>query len=125
VLAPFLQAGDHVGIVPFTEPVEGMPWVRNAPAFSTITGTEQAQGLVDVVENIVGHEGELRTFTAVPPNLRANLPLREALLWAANTKDSAGGNGDENRGAVVVIAGSLYLVGDFYRYFGTYLKDAS
>ena len=95
VLSPLLHPGDRVAIVKFVEPVEGMPWVKNV----------QTEDLLKDIKACVGDDGVL--YSRPPADNADSKPgdnLRDALQWASEQAD------------VAVLAGSLYLVGDLYRY---------
>ncbi|KAJ7677453.1 Mur ligase [Mycena rosella] len=94
-LAPLLaiagQAGADVGVALLRfSPPEGMPWVRAVPPAE----------LHAVVEELAPGT-ETRVYGDEPD------ALRHALEWAAGRQDA--------RDGLVVLAGSLYLVADFYR----------
>ncbi|KAH7340120.1 Mur ligase [Rhizoctonia solani] len=84
-LAPLLRSGDHIISTSFS-PVEDMPWVRPV----------ESREITAAAANLVGPSGQ----THAVADLRSALALAEEL---------AGSQG------FVVIAGSLYLVADFYR----------
>jgi len=93
VLKEVLKPGDRVALAPFREPVDGMPWVRNV----------RSEELRSCVMELIGSSGEIWE-----PKIHVNYsPLLQALHWARSQDD------------VAIVAGSLYLVGDFYREFGT------
>jgi len=97
VLSPLLRHGDRVAIVKFVEPVEGMPWVKNVPTEDFFKDAREC----------VGDDGVLYSKPPAPTDNVDRRPgddLREALRWASEQAD------------VAVLAGSLYLVGDLYRY---------
>lgn len=93
VLAPLLRPGDRVGLVDFTTPVEGMPWIRPADKASVRAAAEA----------LVGGRGEVRDLPGAGPRAVA-----EALKWAVSDWKSHGPG-------LVVVCGSLYLVADAYR----------
>ena len=74
-------------------PVEGMPWVRPVPSSE----------IRDVVKEI---DGDIGLWT---PREGERESVANALLWAHEGHRKQGGKG------FVCIAGSLYLVADFYR----------
>ncbi|KAI0820420.1 Mur ligase [Trametes gibbosa] len=105
----------------FTPP-EGMPWVRSVPPSelrAAIIALAPSPGptidlWVDTEASPETTGGEARSKPAAgefPPTT----PLERALRWAA------GRHGQEAAGedALVVLAGSLYLVADFYRLLAT------
>jgi dihydrofolate synthase len=75
----------------FTTPVEGMPWVRPVPC------SEIREVIKDIDREINLWEGELES-------------VNNALVWAQREQKNEGGKG------LVCLAGSLYLVADFYRF---------
>jgi folylpolyglutamate synthase len=85
-----LQVDVSVALLPFTPP-EGMPWVKAVPP------TE----LQEAVNSLMPEVKTWVDATETPGG------LRRALDWAATQR------GD--RDGLVVLAGSLYLVADFYR----------
>ncbi|TFY82617.1 hypothetical protein EWM64_g1399 [Hericium alpestre] len=88
----------RVGLLRFT-PVEGMPWVRSVPP------SELKQAVEDISPGAVG-------WSASDED-PVDRQILEALRWASGrTGDRV--TGGEDRG-LVVVAGSLYLVADFYR----------
>lgn len=94
-LSPLLHPGDKVAIVPFND-VEDMPWVKNVPS----------QDLATVAKSLTKN-GEVEVFDETSPDRRFDLSrLTRALRWAAERVKS---NED------IILAGSLYLVADFYR----------
>ena len=74
-------------------PVDGMPWVHPVPSSE----------IRDVIREI---DGEISLWT---PREGERESVANALLWAREEQKRKGGNG------LVCIAGSLYLVADFYR----------
>ncbi|KAF8478198.1 Mur ligase [Russula ochroleuca] len=74
-------------------PVEGMPWVRPVPSSE----------IRDVIKEI---DGDIGLWT---PREGERESVANALLWAHEEHQRHGGKG------FVCIAGSLYLVADFYR----------
>ena len=117
--SPSLDVELSVAAVPFTK-VTDMPWVKYV----------EPKKLVDVVREIHGAsdaEGPVPDIW-VPPSDELSLKegeknvyLEEALKWAAS-KGKAREEGvegvrvkDEDEERLVVVAGSLYLVADFYR----------
>lgn len=97
-LAPLLSLPANIGVAPlqFTPP-DGMPWVR----------PETSSTLRDAVAELAP-QAELWE----PGDVQEENPLallRFALKWAAERHKREGLDG------LVVVAGSLYLVADFYR----------
>ncbi|KAJ7625376.1 Mur ligase [Mycena polygramma] len=85
-----LQVDVTVALLPFTPP-DGMPWVKSVPPAE----------LQEVVKGLVPH---IKTWTDTGGTPGG---LRRALDWAAEHR--------ADRDGLVVLAGSLYLVADFYR----------
>ena len=79
----------RVAFVPFSTPVEGMPWVRPIPPRTLAAAFDKPQA------PLPAHD--VHTFVT----------LREALAWAAATPQAPL--------EIVVVCGSLYLVSDYYR----------
>lgn len=96
-LPPFLsgQVKISIALVEFTPP-EGMPWVQSVP-FSDVRQTiaQLAPGIEVWVPN---HDGD-----------KSEGQVLQALRWAAKRQEESDEQG------LVVVAGSLYLVADFYR----------
>lgn len=81
----------HVALLRFSTP-DGMPWIR---AVSPLEMAEVVKELVPGVDVWIATEGEQETKS-----------LAAAVAWAEGRAQDAG---------LVVVAGSLYLVSDFYR----------
>ncbi|TRM59479.1 Mur ligase [Schizophyllum amplum] len=81
-----VQVDVNVALLPFTQP-DGMPWVKHTPP-------EEMEKVV--TELLPGAD----VYVSTKPQPEA---LREALQWVAQ------------KGGPVILAGSLYLVADFYR----------
>ncbi|PKI84869.1 dihydrofolate synthase [Malassezia vespertilionis] len=90
LLAPYhgAVAAQQLAVVPFSTPVEGMPWVAPVPP------SELAALALDGPWTL---DGPVRAFPA----------LADALDWAASKETQAL--------HLVVVCGSLYLVSDYYR----------
>lgn len=97
----------NVAALPFTKP-DGMPWVR----------TEPPNEITKAIRSIFTQETSLQyclqirefiTEDTPPPAGAPNMALPQALEWAA--EQAAGAEQH-----LVILAGSLYLVADFYRY---------
>lgn len=85
------QVRVHVALLRFSPPV-GMPWVKAVPPSE----------LADVVENLIpGANVWVAAGDSDPMQ-----SLSAAVKWAADHTEDAG---------IIVVAGSLYLVADFYR----------
>lgn len=83
--------------MPFSEPVDGMPWVHNVPE------TE----LLDAVRELIGDDAQVFSPSDRQTQKPSGEMIKEAMEWARGF------------GEVAVLAGSLYLVGDLYRLIGT------
>ncbi|THH19096.1 hypothetical protein EW146_g2014 [Bondarzewia mesenterica] len=94
-LPPNTQVRFSVAVLGFT-PVEGMPWVQPVPPFDLARVVHDLAPGADIWQ---------------PKNDQESIEsqLRQALKWAGE-KQSGGGDP-----SLVVLAGSLYLVADFYR----------
>ena len=92
-----LKVKVNVAVLSFSPP-EGMPWVKSVPP----------SGLRDVVNQLVP---DPEVWAAEDGSSGSN-QLTDALEWAAGS----------GRSDLVVLAGSLYLVADFYRLLG---KDSA
>ncbi|KAF9479351.1 Mur ligase [Pholiota conissans] len=100
-----------VAVLSFTPP-EGMPWVKSVPA-SAMRG---------VVSSLLPSLTEDDIWVPSSPEHAAeggglSQDLEEALRWAAKRHSVLGGYWDDGEqvSGLVVLAGSLYLVADFYR----------
>ena len=96
-LLSFERPGDvkinmSVATLEFT-PVEGMPWVQPVPSSE----------IRDVIKDI---DRDIRLWT---PREGEQVNVANALLWAHDEQKKRGGKG------FVCLAGSLYVVADFYR----------
>ncbi|KAH9925556.1 Mur ligase [Fomitopsis serialis] len=96
-LAPLMSVPADIAVAPLPfSPPEGMPWVRHEPRGA-----------------LVGAIGRLAPNAAIwggvgdDENQDEIAQLRSALDWAARRQAEKGG--------LIVVAGSLYLVADFYR----------
>ncbi|KDQ20258.1 hypothetical protein BOTBODRAFT_62574 [Botryobasidium botryosum FD-172 SS1] len=89
VLTPLLREGDRVALVRFS-PVAGMPWVHPVDP-------------VEMKETVRSLVGDLEGVVEVIPGGT----LAGGLEWAERTTP---------KGGLVVLAGSLYLVADLYRW---------
>jgi folylpolyglutamate synthase len=85
-LAPLVRSGDRVILTSFS-PVQDMPWVSPV----------ESREITAAVENLVGPSGQTHTVADLKTGL-------------ARASELAGGSQD-----FIVVAGSLYLVADFYR----------
>ncbi|KAG8903801.1 folylpolyglutamate synthase [Tulasnella sp. 403] len=90
VFKQLLRPSDIVAIVPFSTPVDSMPWVKPA----------ETPSLVTAAAAFISPSGTVSAFPS----------LQLAIEWITHT-------GDPN--APVVVSGSLYLVADLYRLVGT------
>ncbi|PWN98116.1 Mur ligase [Tilletiopsis washingtonensis] len=91
----------RVGLLSFSTPVEGMPWVTPLAPSTAAHALRQLQLEAEV---------EVRVF-------ETHDALAEALRWAAQLGDgrSMTAAEGERQASMCVVAGSLYLVGDLYR----------
>lgn len=95
-LTPLLRPGDSVAAMEFSQ-VEDMPWVRPV----------DIQVIRNTAQHLIGEtgkmwEGNMEASRDLPDLL---ISLENALNWAVA----------HSHGGPVVVAGSLYLVADFYR----------
>lgn len=90
-----IQIQHKVACIPFTTPVQGMPWVQCVPAdeIANVVKSGKVCSIVDV-----------QTFET----------LELAIAWAAYDGDGKTVT-QQGQSNLVVIAGSLYLVSDVYR----------
>lgn len=98
-----------VALVRFTPP-EGMPWIKPVPP------KEMEEALRSLIPYAEISTFEDSTFLSHAPGSR-NCELEDALKWAAQ-RENICQSSSERRGistGLVVLAGSLYLVADFYR----------
>ena len=100
LLPPKLNSNIHatveVAVLRFSPP-EGMPWVKSVPL----------QELAGVVRQLVPQGDVWVADDDGDPSQQ----LEKAVEWAGRTRCNA----KEGQGHLVVLAGSLYLVADFYR----------
>ncbi|TFY61282.1 hypothetical protein EVJ58_g4600 [Rhodofomes roseus] len=90
-----LSADIAVAALPFSPP-EGMPWVRDEPREALLAAVDKLAPHA-IIWSGVDDEGSQDPI----------MQLRSALEWAASRQAEKGG--------LIVVAGSLYLVADFYR----------
>ena len=96
-LEPLLSLDADIAVAPLSfSPPEGMPWVRHEPRSALVSSISELAPNTLVWDGAI-HDGD----QSVPAQLRS------ALDWAARRQQEKGG--------LIVIAGSLYLVADFYR----------
>jgi folylpolyglutamate synthase/dihydrofolate synthase len=99
ILLPHLSAGPrdhtrvHIALTSFSPPA-GMPWVKSVPS----------QDLAKVVRNLI----PTADIWVAGDDIEPGQSLSAAIDWAASHTENAG---------LIVIAGSLYLVADFYRVY--------
>lgn len=91
-----IRADVEVAVLRFSPP-EGMPWVKSVPL----------QELAGVVRQLAPRGNVWVADDDGDPSEQ----LEKALEWAGRTRRNA----KEGQGHLVVLAGSLYLVADFYR----------
>ncbi|KAH9851596.1 Mur ligase [Lenzites betulinus] len=114
-LAEHREVRIGAALLRFTPP-EGMPWVRSVPPSelrAAISASAPPTGptidlWLDSDADADSAGGEARPEASAAP-------LARALSWAAGRQEQAGARAD----ALVVLAGSLYLVADFYRLLAT------
>ncbi|THH03214.1 hypothetical protein EW145_g6437 [Phellinidium pouzarii] len=117
---PEIDLKTNVAFVRFSPPA-GMPWVKSVPLSAM---AEIAQS----VNDSMGEETRNRLTIWTPPNKSiekaedGESELKLALAWAANQNASSGADGKPHE-ALVVVAGSLYLVADLYRLLRTGQED--
>ena len=99
-----------VGLLRFTPP-EGMPWIKCVPPTEV---EEVVKGLIPdanilVVPDVADVDAKVEDG---PPKESA---LENALRWAAGKRKENEEDGVEQAN-LIVLAGSLYIVADFYRF---------
>lgn len=97
-LLPNMTLRVRIALLRFTPP-EGMPWVRSEPP----------SALKDVVSSLIPAAD---TWTGADEETGHTDDLSKALDWAADDQRMTGGGVGEG---LIIVAGSLYLVADFYR----------
>ncbi|XP_006463565.1 hypothetical protein AGABI2DRAFT_187126 [Agaricus bisporus var. bisporus H97] len=91
----------HIALLSFSPP-DGMPWIRIVPPLE----------MADVVSKLIpGVDMWIAAEDTQP-----NKSLSAAVEWVANRTQDAG---------LVIVAGSLYLVSDFYRAYGRSLPQGN
>ncbi|KAG1745861.1 Mur ligase [Suillus paluster] len=95
-----LSIQTKVAAVRFTSP-EGMPWVKSVPP-SAIAATVR-ESVSGVGLWVASDEGDIQG------------QLESALEWATAEETDVQGTGEDGVQELVIVAGSLYLVADFYR----------
>ena len=100
-----LNVKTSVALLRFRPP-EGMPWVKPVPP----------KEMEEVVRSLVP-DAELRAFEDSMSPSSSNCELKDALRWAAQqgSVDPLSPEGHGISSSLIVLAGSLYLVADFYR----------
>lgn len=88
ILKPLLRPGDKLHAVEFHTPVEGMPWVKPM----------SSKNIIEAAGRVLPSEG-----------------LSECRSWGTKVGEALVSASKESHGGIVVVAGSLYLVGDVYR----------
>jgi len=96
-----------VGLLRFTPP-EGMPWIKCAPPTDV---EEVVKGLIPDADIWVVPDVDAKT----PEGEKSESALEKALRWAAGKRKETGEDGVQQAN-LVVLAGSLYFVADFYRF---------
>ena len=96
-----LSIQTKVAAVRFTPP-EGMPWVTSVPP-------------PEIAATVLELDSDVRLWVA-PDEGEIQGQLESALKWAVTREpDITGTEGEDGVQELVVVAGSLYLVADFYR----------
>ncbi len=102
----------RIAFLPFSTPVEGMPWVQPADARSCVAQAKELAALPLSGGEALGKREEVLEIEAFGS-------LDETLRWAAGFALAArheGAESEEGREEhMTVLCGSLYLVGDLYR----------
>ncbi|KDN53346.1 Mur ligase [Tilletiaria anomala UBC 951] len=92
---------NRVGFLPFSTPVEGMPWVQSARPDECLAQLDSLDA------TLASSLADAKTFER----------LEDALQWAAQgAKDMSLEGKEEEAVHLIVLCGSLYLVGDLYRF---------
>ncbi|KZT64619.1 FolC bifunctional protein [Daedalea quercina L-15889] len=100
-LGPLLSLPADIAVAPLPfSPPEGMPWVHHEAREALVAAIDQ------LAPNAVIWEG-ITDYTHLEDPMAQ---LRSALDWARHRQ--------EEKGGLIVVAGSLYLVADFYRLLG-------
>ena len=99
-----------VALLPFTPPM-GMPWIKFVPPSDIRAAVDSlvTPSSVEILESssdFSGLESQVVPGPAKPPRTEH---VEEALRWAANRRR-------DGEDSLVILAGSLYLVADFYRF---------
>ncbi|KAI0771139.1 Mur ligase [Trametes elegans] len=118
-LAPLFALGARfpvrlgAALLRFTPP-EGMPWVRAEPPSELRAAVASFVPRLSPSSGLAFLPGSEDTGADMEDPAQA---LERALRWAAGRSGGRGGEGSQEDGgdALVVLAGSLYLVADFYR----------
>jgi folylpolyglutamate synthase len=91
----------NVAVVRFTPP-DGMPWVKS------VSPSELRRTVLDVAPGL--------SIWAADDDISTENQLSDALVWAGVKHEHGMG---ENGNGLVVVAGSLYLVADLYRFMNS------
>ncbi|KAF6764473.1 Mur ligase [Ephemerocybe angulata] len=122
-----LDVNVSVACVPFSKP-SGMPWVLCVPPSDLAAVVREAVGMSSTItsngeENVCGlADTSLRIWTpSYSESEKAGATLGEGQrnVWLERALGWAAGVGEEGEQRLVVVAGSLYLVADFYRLLET------
>ena len=101
-----------VGLLRFTPP-EGMPWIKCVPPTEV---EEVVKGLIPDADVWVVPDADVDAKVEnEPPEEKSASALEKVLRWAAGKRKENEEDGVEQAN-LVVLAGSLYLVADFYRF---------
>ncbi|KAF5330159.1 hypothetical protein D9611_010634 [Ephemerocybe angulata] len=122
-----VEVNVSVACVPFSKP-SGMPWVSCVPPSDLAAVVRKAVGMSSTItsngeENVCGPaDTSLRIWTpSYSESEKAGVTLEEGQrnVWLERALGWAAGVGEEGEQRLVVVAGSLYLVADFYRLLET------
>ncbi|PWN20469.1 Mur ligase [Microstroma glucosiphilum] len=107
----------RVGFVPFSTPVEGMPWVSPLDPQELTTLLQAKIACRTQAEEV---QAEAVTAKSTQWEIISLPNLQSALLWASKEGQETGRPAGEqsvegSRDSLVVLTGSLYLAGELYR----------
>ena len=104
-----------VGLLRFTPP-EGMPWIKCVPPTEV---EEVVKGLIPDANVWVipdAADVDVKVENGLPEGGKSENALEKALRWAAGKRKENNEEDGVEQANLVVLAGSLYLVADFYRF---------
>ena len=101
-----------VGLLRFTPP-EGMPWIKCVPPIEV---EEVVKGLIPDANVWVVPDDAAEVENESQKKETSESALEKALSWAAEKRKENEEDGVVEQANLVVLAGSLYLVADFYRF---------